>query len=168
MKPHKNPNSDRPARKKLTPKTVAENKKARFNYFIEENIITGIVLVGTEVKSLRNGRANIAESYANVEKDELWLINADFPAYEKGNRFNHEPRRLRKLLVTKRQLNKLKAVKQKNGMTLIPLRLFFDENGRAKIDLGICKGKLLHDKRETQKDRDWNREKQRLMRGDKS
>lgn len=161
---HPGDGGEKPKKKKQTPKTVAENKKARFNYFIEDTIITGISLVGTEVKSLRTGKANIAESYANIEKGELWLINADIAIYSKGNRFNHEPRRHRKLLVTRKQLNKLKGVLQQKGQTLIPLKLFFDENGRAKLDLGICKGKQLHDKRETLRDRDWDRQKQRLMR----
>jgi SsrA-binding protein len=145
-------------------KVVAENRKARFNYAIEDTVEAGISLTGTEVKSIRNGKTTIAESYADPKGGEIWLINANIPEYLQANRFNHEPKRPRKLLLHKKEINKLAGAVERNGMTLIPLKLYFNERGRAKILLGLAKGKKLHDKRETEKKRDWNREKGRLMR----
>lgn len=146
------------------PKNVAENRRARFDYYIEDTLEAGIMLTGTEVKSLRGGQANIAESYASIEGGELWLINATIPEYRQGNHFNHEERRRRKLLVKARELAKLAQNTQREGMTLIPLRLYFNDKGIAKLEIGIAKGKKLHDKRETDKKRDWQREKNRLLR----
>ena len=143
---------------------VAVNRKARFNYAIEDTVEAGISLTGTEVKSIRNGKTTIAESYADPKGGEIWLINANIPEYLQANRFNHEPKRPRKLLLHKKEINKLAGAVERNGMTLIPLKLYFNERGRAKILLGLAKGKKLHDKRETEKKRDWNREKGRLMR----
>ena len=145
-------------------KVVAENRKARFNYAIEDTVEAGISLTGTEVKSIRNGKTTIAESYADPKGGEIWLINANIPEYLQANRFNHEPKRPRKLLLHKKEINKLSGAVERNGMTLIPLKLYFYERGRAKLLLGLAKGKKLHDKRETEKKRDWNREKGRLMR----
>jgi SsrA-binding protein len=142
---------------------AAENRKARFNYEILETLEAGIVLTGTEIKSLRGGKANIAESYASIEGGELWLINAHLPEYLQANRFNHEPRRRRKLLVNMRQLANLARAIEREGMTLVPLKVYFNTRGRAKLELAVAKGKKLHDKRETEKARDWNREKSRLM-----
>jgi SsrA-binding protein len=143
---------------------VAENRKARYNYAIEETIEAGIALTGTEVKSIRTGKATIAESYADARNGEVWLVNANIPEYLQANRFNHEPRRVRKLLLHRKQINKLIGSVERQGMTLIPLKLYFNERGRAKVQLGLAKGKKLHDKRETEKQRDWNREKGRLLR----
>jgi len=145
-------------------KIVAENRKARFNYTIEDTIEAGLALSGTEVKSIRNGKATIAESYADSRDGEIWLINANIPQYLQANRFNHEPKRPRKLLLHKRQINKLIGAVDREGMTLIPLRLYFNEADRAKLLLALAKGKKLHDKRESEKKRDWSREKGRLMR----
>ncbi|WP_114390321.1 SsrA-binding protein SmpB [Notoacmeibacter marinus] len=144
-------------------RTIAENRKARFNYQIEDTIEAGLVLTGTEVKSLRNGEANIAESYASEENGEYWLINSYIPEYTQGNRFNHEPRRLRKLLLNKREMARLAKEIDRQGMTAIPLKLYFNERGVAKLLLGIAKGKNVADKRQTSKERDWNRQKRRLM-----
>lgn len=143
---------------------IADNKKARHNYFIEEVFEAGLVLTGTEVKSLREGAANIAESYASEEDGELFLVNSNIPVYDKGNRFNHEPRRHRKLLLKKREIAKLLIGVQRKGNTIVPLKLYFNEHGRVKIELGLAKGKKLHDKRQTDKDRSWSRDKARLMR----
>jgi SsrA-binding protein len=145
-------------------KIAAENRKARFNYFIESTVEAGVQLMGTEVKALREGHATIAESYAHTKDGEVFLVNAYIPEYKAGNRFNHEVRRPRKLLLHKREVAKLAQAIEREGMTLIPLKLYFNPKGRAKIELGIAKGKKLHDKRETEKARDWNREKGRLMR----
>jgi SsrA-binding protein len=145
-------------------RSIAENRRARFDYFLEETIEAGLALTGTEVKSLRDGRANIAESYAAVEGREIVLINADIPPYGKANRFNHEPRRPRKLLLHRRQIDKLIGAVQREGRTIIPLKLYFNDKGRAKLELALAKGKKLHDKRESEKKRDWGREKGRLMR----
>lgn len=144
-------------------KTVAENRKARFNYEVVDTLETGLVLTGTEVKSLRQGHANIQESYASVEGGELWLINAHIPEYFAGNRFNHAPRRRRKLLVNRKELSRLAQAVERDGMTMVPLKLYFNERGTAKLLLAIAKGKKLHDKRETMKRRDWAREKARLL-----
>jgi SsrA-binding protein len=145
---------------------AAENRKARHNYFIEDNLVAGIMLEGSEVKSLREGKANIAESYATVEGAELWLINSYIPPFSQAMSaaFSHDPRRRRKLLVHKRELSKLWQAIGREGMTLVPLKLFFNDKGIAKLELGIAKGKKLGDKRETEKQRDWAREKGRLMR----
>lgn len=144
-------------------KIVADNRKARFAYEIMDTLEAGLVLTGTEVKSLREGRSNIQESYASVEGGELWLINSYIPEYFAGNRFNHEPRRKRKLLVSKRQLARLAQSIEREGMTMVPLKLYFNERGRAKLELAVARGKKLHDKRETSKQRDWQREKARLL-----
>ena len=144
-------------------KVVAENRKARFNYAIEDTLEAGIALTGTEVKSIRNGKTTISESYADPKGGEIWLVNANIPEYLQANRFNHEPRRPRKLLLHKKQINRLIGAVEREGMTLIPLKLYFNERGRAKLQLALAKGKKLHDKRETEKQRDWNREKQRLL-----
>jgi SsrA-binding protein len=148
-------------------KTIAENRRARFDYFVEDVVEAGIMLTGTEVKSLRNGRANIAESYAAVEGSEIVLINADIPPYSGGNRFNHEPRRHRKLLLHRKQIGKLIGAVQREGRTIIPLKLYWNEKGLAKLEIGLAKGKKLHDKRETSAERDWQRDKARLMKGDR-
>ncbi len=145
-------------------KIVAENRKARHNYFIESDLEAGIMLEGSEVKSLRFGRANIAESYASVEEGELWLINGYIPAYDRARSFGHEERRRRKLLVNKRELARLWQGIGREGMTLIPLKLYFNERGMAKLQIGIAKGKKMADKRDTEKKRDWEREKARVMR----
>ncbi|WP_062016410.1 SsrA-binding protein SmpB [Aureimonas sp. AU4] len=148
-----------------TPKqtVAAENRKARFHYEIIDTLEAGIVLTGTEVKSLRGGKATIAESYATEEGGEMWLINSFVPEYLQANRFNHEPKRRRKLLVHKTQLNRLAGAVQRDGMTLVPLKLYFNEQGRAKLELAVARGKNAPDKRETMKERDWNRQKQRVM-----
>lgn len=148
---------------RVVKKIVAENRKARFNYEIIDTYEAGLVLTGTEVKSLREGKANITESYASDEGDELWLINSHLPEYLQANRFNHEPRRRRKLLMSKREINRLRAAINREGMTLIPLKIYFNDQGRAKLELALGKGKKLHDKRETEKERDWNRQKTRLL-----
>ena len=145
-------------------KLIADNKKARYNYFIEEEIECGIVLEGSEVKSMRNGRVSILESYANIEQQQLWLINCHVPNYENAKIFNHVERRRRKLLVKKRELLKLIKNKGREGMTLVPLKLYFNEAGIAKILIGIGKGKKNVDKRETEKKRDWNIKKGRILR----
>src|ERR1700752_1225552 len=145
-------------------RVVADNRKARFNYFIDDTTEAGIALTGTEVKSLRQGKATIAESYADARDGEIWLINSNIPEYLQANRFNHAPKRPRKLLLHKKQINKLIGAVEREGMTLIPLKLYFNEQGRAKVELALAKGKKLHDKRETERKRDWNREKSRLLR----
>ena len=144
-------------------KLIAENRRARFDYLIEETLETGIQLVGTEVKSLRNGRANIAESYASPERGELWLVNATIPEYPPAGQFNHEPRRARKLLVKGKELKKLMGAVEREGRTLAPLKLYFNDRGIAKLELALAKGKKAHDKREAAKDRDWKRQQSRLM-----
>jgi SsrA-binding protein len=145
-------------------KAVAENRKARFNYEIGEVLEAGIVLTGSEVKSLRLGKATIAESYADARDGEIWLINANIPEYLQAHRFNHMPKRPRKLLLHMRQINKLAGAVEREGMTIVPLRLYFNERGRAKLAIALGKGKKLHDKRETLKKRSWDRERGRLMR----
>ena len=145
-------------------KVIAENRRARFDYFLEDNIEAGIQLLGTEIKALRDGRANIAESYVSPEGREVMLINADIPPYKQANRFNHEPRRPRKLLLHRKQIDKLIGAVQRDGQTIIPLRLYLNESGKAKIEIALAKGKKLHDKRETEAARDWQRDKARLMR----
>jgi len=153
------------AAKKSDPnsKIAAENRKARRNYFIEDELEAGIVLAGSEVKSLREGKAQIAESYASVEGGELWLINSYIPAYDQARTFGHEERRRRKLLVHARELARLAQGVEREGMTLVPLKLYFNERGVAKLQLGLAKGKKLHDKRDADAKRDWDRQKARLM-----
>ncbi len=145
-------------------KPIAENRRARFDYFIEDSVEVGLVLTGTEVKSLRNGRANIAESYAAVNGRNIELVNADIPPYGHANRFNHEPRRPRKLLLHRKQIDRLIGAVQRDGRTLIPMKLYFNEKGIAKLELALATGKKNHDKREAQAERDWQRDKARLMR----
>jgi SsrA-binding protein len=153
------------AEKKPRPfKIIAENRKARFNYEIGEVVEAGIALTGTEVKSLRQGKATIAESYADAKNGEIWLVNANIPEYLQASRFNHAPKRPRKLLLHRGQIDKLAAAVEREGMTIIPLKMFFNEKGRAKIEIALGRGKKLHDKRETEKKRSWEREKGRLMR----
>ena len=145
-------------------KVVAENRRARFDYAIEQVFEAGIALQGTEVKSLRFGEGTIAESYAEVSGGEVWLINANIPEFSHGNRFNHEPKRPRKLLLHAREIEKLLGAVERKGMTLVPLMVYFNRTGRAKVELALAKGKQTHDKRATIKDRDWKRDKARLMR----
>ena len=153
------------AKKKDPPiKVVAENRKARFNYAIEDTFEAGIALTGTEVKSIRNGKSTIAESYADSKDGEIWLINSTIPEYLQANQFNHEPKRPRKLLLHRKQINKLMGAIERQGMTLVPLKLYFNERGRAKLQLALAKGKQLHDKRDADKKRDWSREKGRILR----
>ncbi|KAA0698163.1 SsrA-binding protein SmpB [Neorhizobium sp. P12A] len=148
---------------RVVKKIVAENRKARFNYEIIDTYEAGLMLMGTEVKSLREGKANIAESYASDEDGEIWLINSYLPEYLQANRFNHEPRRRRKLLLSSREIGRLRVGVNREGMTLIPLKIYFNDQGRAKLELALAKGKKLHDKRESEKERDWNRQKSRLL-----
>ena len=146
-------------------KIVADNRRARFNYEIGEAYEAGLMLTGTEVTSLRTGKATIGESYAHVDrKGEAWLVNATIPEYDAGNRFNHEPKRLRKLLLKQRELAKLSQAVEREGMTIVPLKLYFNARGRAKLQIALARGKKLHDKREVEKKRDWSREKGRLLR----
>ncbi|MBV8565061.1 MAG: SsrA-binding protein SmpB [Methylobacteriaceae bacterium] len=145
-------------------KLVSNNRRARFNYEIGEVFEAGLVLTGTEVKSLRTGKATIADSYAAAHKGELFLYNANIPEYLQGNRFNHEPRRPRKLLLKAREIVRLSSAVEREGMTIVPLKIFFNDRGRAKIEIALGRGKKLHDKRETEKLRDWSREKGRLLR----
>jgi SsrA-binding protein len=154
----------KPAKSERKLRVVADNRKARFNYFIDETFEAGIALTGTEVKSLRQGKANIAESYADTRAGELWLINSNISEYLQANRFNHAPKRPRKLLLHRRQINKLVGAVEREGMTLVPLKLYFNEKGRAKIELALARGKKLYDKRETEKKRSWDRERGRLLR----
>lgn len=154
------------AKKKDEPerRIVADNRKARHAYSIESTLEAGIALMGSEVKSLRSGKATIAESYAQAKDGEIFLVNAHIPEYAMANRFNHEPRRPRKILVHKKEARRLAAAVQREGMTLIPLRMYFTLKGVAKLELGIAKGKKLHDKRESEKARDWERSRARLLR----
>ena len=145
-------------------RAVAENRKARFNFEIGEVFEAGIVLTGSEVKSLRLGRATIAEAYADARGGEIWLINSNIPEYLQAHSFNHLPKRARKLLLHQRQINRLAGAVEREGMTIVPLKLYFNERGRAKIEIALGKGKKLHDKRETLKKRSWDRERGRLMR----
>jgi SsrA-binding protein len=142
---------------------VSENRKSRREYSVEDTLEAGIILVGSEVKSLREGKANIAEAYASVEGGELWLINAEIQTYAGANRFNHEPRRKRKLLVSKRQLAKLAQEVERAGRTIVPLKLYFNERGRAKLLIGVATGRKAHDKRENEAKRDWQRQKARIL-----
>ena len=145
-------------------KIVAENRRARFDYFVEDRFEAGIQLAGTEVKSLRHGEGSIAESYATVEGEEVWLINSHIPEYSHGNRLNHEPRRPRKLLLKQREIARLRGSIERQGLTLVPLSIYFNASGRAKVELALARGKKAHDKRDTIKERDWKREQQRLLR----
>ncbi len=145
-------------------KIAAENRKARFSYEVVDTYEAGLQLTGTEVKSLRGGHANIAESYASVEGGEIWLINSYLPEYLQANRFNHEPRRRRKLLLKKKEMAKLSQAVERQGMTMVPLKIYFNDQGRAKLLLALARGKNAADKRQTEKERDWSREKGRLLR----
>ena len=145
-------------------RVAALNRKARHTYEIEETFEAGLVLLGSEVKALREGRANIAESYAKVEDNEVWLVNAHFPEYKQAGQLNHEPRRRRKLLLKRREVAKLLGSSERDGMALVPLKLYFNVRGIAKLELGLGKGKKQFDKREAQKKRDWDRQKARLLR----
>jgi SsrA-binding protein len=144
-------------------KVIAENRRARFDYAIEDDVECGIILEGSEVKALREGGTNIAESYAAVEDGELWLVNSYVQPYSQAKMFKHEERRRRKLLVSRKQLSEMWNATQRKGMTLVPLVMYFNHKGRAKIKIGIAKGKKAHDKRETEAKRDWSRQKQRLL-----
>jgi SsrA-binding protein len=145
-------------------KTVAENRRARFDYYIEDTFEAGIALTGTEVKSLRFGEGSIAESYAEVRGGEVWLVNANVPEFSHGNRHNHEPKRPRKLLLHEREIARLQGSVERKGMTLVPLSVYFNSRGRAKVELALARGKNDADKRQTMKDRDWQRQKARVMR----
>ena len=145
-------------------RVVADNRRARHLYFIESTLEAGLVLKGSEVKSLRGGKANIQEAYAAAKDGEIFLMNSYIPEYTEANRLNHEPRRVRKLLVRGREASKLASAVQREGMTLVPLKIFFNPRGIAKVELGVAKGKKLHDKRQTEKSRDWARDKARLIR----
>lgn len=146
-------------------KVVAENRRARYDYHIEDKYEAGIALTGTEVKSLRFGEGSIAESYAEVKDgNEIWLVNANIPEFSHGNRYNHEPKRPRKLLLNVREINKLHGAVARQGMTLVPLSIYFNNRGRAKVELALAKGKKAPDKRATEKERDWKREQGRIMR----
>lgn len=145
-------------------KTVAENRRARYDYYIDDKFEAGIALSGTEVKSLRFGEGSIAESYAELKDGEVWLINANIPEFSHGNRYNHEPKRPRKLLLNAREINKLHGAVMRQGMTMVPLSIYFNGRGRAKVELALAKGKKAPDKRATEKERDWKREQGRLLR----
>ena len=148
---------------KMAGKLIAENRRARFDYFLEQTFEAGLSLTGSEVKSLRNGRANIAESYAAVEGDQIVLVNADIPPYAQANRFNHEPRRPRKLLLYRKEIDRLIGAVQREGRTIVPTKLYWSDKVMAKLELALAKGKKLHDKRDTEAERDWQRDKARLM-----
>ena len=143
---------------------AADNRRARHDYFLDEKYEAGIQLQGTEVKSLRGGRANLADAHAGERDGEIWLYNAYIPEYSGGNRFNHEPRRPRKLLLHKREISKLIGSIKRGGYTLIPLSIYFNQRGLAKVEVALARGKKMHDKRETEKERDWKREQGRLLR----
>jgi SsrA-binding protein len=143
---------------------AAVNRRARYNYEIGQTFEAGIALTGTEVKSLREGKSNIADSFAGEKGGEIWLFNAYIPEYLQANRFNHETKRARKLLLHKNEVNKLIGAVQREGMTVVPLKIYFNDRGRAKVEIALARGKKLHDKRETEKKRDWAREKGRLLR----
>ena len=149
---------------RTTARYAALNRRARHDYLIEDTLEAGLVLHGTEVKSLRQGRATIAESYADTRGGEVWLVNANIPEYLQAGRFNHAPKQPRKLLLHRRQIDKLAGGVEREGMTIVPLKLYFNEKGRAKLEVALARGKKLHDKRETEKKRSWEREKGRLLR----
>jgi len=153
-----------PRRADAPRKVVAENRKARFNYEILDTFEAGISLTGTEVKSLRAGKSTIGDSYAAGYGRELYLYNAYIPEYLQANRFNHETRRPRKLLMHRREIDRLAAAVEREGMTVVPLKLYFNDKGRAKVEIALARGKKTHDKREAEKKRDWDREKGRLLR----
>ncbi|MEJ8573664.1 SsrA-binding protein SmpB [Microbaculum marinum] len=152
------------AQKAPAGKVVAENRRARFDYELLDEVEAGIVLTGTEVKSLRQGRSSLAESHAGEMGGDIWLFNMHIPDYAPANRFNHEPRRPRKLLMHRREINRLVGAVQKEGMTIVPLRVYFNARGIAKVMIALARGKKLHDKRQTEKKRDWQREKSRILR----
>jgi SsrA-binding protein len=145
-------------------KVVADNRRARFDYELLDIFEAGLMLVGSEVKSLRQGRASLADSYASVNDGELWLVNAHIPEFGQANRFNHEPRRPRKLLLNKREIHRLSGGVQREGLTIVPLKVYFNDRGRAKAEIALARGKKQHDKRETEKQRSWDRERSRLLR----
>lgn len=145
-------------------KVVAENRRAKFDYFIDQVFEAGIMLTGTEVKSLRFGEGSIAEAYAEIKNGAAWLVNSNVPEFSHGNRFNHEPKRPRKLLLHEREIDKLQGAVERKGMTLVPLSVYFNSRGRAKVELALAKGKNSADKRQTTKDRDWKRDQARIMR----
>jgi SsrA-binding protein len=153
------------SRKEEGIRVVSDNRRARFDYELLQTFEAGIELKGSEVKSLRAGRTNLAEAYATVKNGELWLINSNIPEYREANRFNHEPKRPRKLLLHKREIAKLAAGVLKEHLTIVPLRMFFNARGRVKVDIALARGKKLHDKRETIKERSWDRERARLLKG---
>lgn len=152
------------AKKEGAYKVVAENRRARFDYFIEDTLEAGLLLTGTEVKALREGRATIKEAYAAPENDGIWLINANIPEYSAGNRENHEPKRPRKLLLNAKEIARLSQAVERKGYTIAPLKLYFNERGIAKLEIGLALGKKAPDKRDTEKERDWARQKGRLLR----
>jgi SsrA-binding protein len=152
------------AKKEGAYKVVAENRRARFDYFIEDTLEAGLLLTGTEVKALREGRATIKEAYAAPEKGGIWLINANIPEYSAGNRENHEPKRPRKLLLHAKEIARLSQAVERKGYTIAPLKLYFNERGIAKLEIGLALGKKAPDKRDTEKERDWQRQKGRLLR----
>ena len=154
------------AERAQTRKLVAQNRRAHHDYFIDDRIEAGLILSGTEVKSLREGRATITEAYAGEMSGELYLFNAYIPEFHGGNRFNHETRRPRKLLLRKREVDRLSGAIRREGMTLVPLQLYFTPRGWVKVELGLARGRKAHDKRALIKERDWQREKQRIMRHD--
>jgi SsrA-binding protein len=149
---------------KPPPRAAAVNRRARFNYELGQTFEAGIALTGTEVKSLRGGKSNISDAFAGEKDGELWLYNAYIPEYLQANRFNHKPRRARKLLLHRREMNRLIGAVQREGMTVVPTKIYFNDRGRAKVEIALARGKKLHDKRETTKKRDWDREKRRLLR----
>ena len=152
------------ARAAAAAQIAAQNRKARHDYFIEDTVEAGIMLVGTEVKALRGGKASIGEAFAGEQDGELYLFNAYIPEYLQANRFNHETRRPRKLLLHKREIGRLIGAVEREGMTIVPLKIFFNDRGRAKVEVAVARGKKLHDKRDTEKKRSWDREKSRIMR----
>lgn len=154
----------RPRHAAVKARIAAENRRARYEYAIDDVYEAGIMLAGTEVKSLRAGEATIADSYAEVKNGEVWLINSNIPEFSHGNRFNHEPKRPRKLLLNTREIEKLHAAVARQGMTIVPLSIYFNERGRAKVEIAIARGKKLHDKREAEKERDWKRDAARILR----
>ncbi len=145
-------------------KVVAENRRARYDYAVDSVYEAGIALTGTEVKSLRSGEGSIAESYAEVNEGEVWLVNANIPEFSHGNRFNHEPKRPRKLLLNAREIDKLFGAVARQGMTLVPLSIYFNGRGRAKVELAVARGRKAHDKREHEREKDWKKEQGRLLR----
>jgi SsrA-binding protein len=145
-------------------KYAAQNRRARHDYLIEDTLEAGLVLQGSEVKVLRTGEASIAEAYADAQAGELFLVNANIPEYKAANRFSHEPRRPRKLLLHRKEMNKLLGAIRREGVTIVPLSIYFNERGRAKVELGLAHGKRKADRRQAEKDRDWQRDKARIMR----